>query len=69
MLKEGITIQAWLYDMAFFALIEEGEVQEAYRMVQLRAELNKVVPRVIWTVLLDKASHLLNVSIGYLLHL
>ncbi|CAI6334148.1 unnamed protein product [Periconia digitata] len=59
MVKEGIKVEAWLWDMAIWLLLEYKEPEEAFYVLRLRQNVegyNVKLSHVMWLQLLDAAS-------------
>lgn len=61
MQKEGIKVQAWLYDMMIYALCSAEEFDEALRLMQYRLAAGELlISGTVWFHLLDTASRALH---------
>jgi hypothetical protein len=64
MVRNGIGVATWLYDLTVAVLINVGELEEALRVLRMRLELvgpEELTP--IWTFMLEAAAESFNVSI------
>lgn len=57
MRQSNVRVDAWLWDMAVYALCDAGEIEEAFRIVRTRYDSGiSVISRSVWFYLLDKGS-------------